>query len=341
MTRRLQAARTTRLACAWWLALCLVACPSTDSQSTLRDTNQTAVSGTLSVQIPFDAISVSELAYTVTRSGKPERQGRFVVDGETYLRALVGGLAPGSDLMVTLRGDARWRATGLTTSCVAINAFAIFAGQTSALAMMLTCDAAPAGATAPAGAAAGGNICPVIQAIHAIPTEAPVGSDVVLKAEVSDLDEGPERLHYAWSADYGAFTEATSARALFRCTEPGDATISLAASDGDPMCPNQGVFVYVTCLESQGSQLTAGQGAGSSIGAAGRVSAPSPSFAVAGSAAQGGRAASSAGAGTSGQRTGGTGGANAAVAAVSGAGAGAAQAGGSGGSGRMSTSGRR
>jgi hypothetical protein len=290
------------------------------------------MSGTLNIQIPFDAISVTEVSYTVTRSGKAERQGKFIVDGEAYLRALVGGLASGSDLIVTLRADARWRATGLGTSCVALNAFTIFPGQTTALAIVLSCDAGVASDAGPVGAAVGSNVCPVIQAIHAIPAEAPVGSEVVVKADVIDADEGPERLHYAWSADYGAFTDATSSSAVFRCTEPGDATLSLAASDGDPKCPNQAVPVYVTCLDTQGAQATAGHGSGSASAASGAVSAPSPSFVSAGSVAQGGGAAAA------GQRApvagSGAAGASAAhAAAVSGAGSGGASAGDTAGSG--------
>jgi hypothetical protein len=291
------------------------------------------VNGTLNIQIPFDAISVSEVAYTVTRSGNAERQGTFIVDGESYLRALVGGLASGSDLIVTLRANARWRATGLSTSCVAINAFAIFPGQTTALAIVLSCEAGPARDAGPTAAAVGGNVCPVIQDIHAIPGQAPVGSEVVVKADVSDADEGPERLHYAWSADYGAFTDANSARAVFLCTEPGDATLSLAVSDGDPTCPNQAVVVYVTCLDSLDSQGAAGRGQGGSSAATGAVSPPNPSSVSAGSAAQAGHPAS--GAGAAGQRAGaaGSGSSAASAVAISGASSGSASAGSSAGAG--------
>jgi hypothetical protein len=317
-----------RLERAWWLASCLVACPSTASQPAERSTDQVAVNGTLNIQIPFDAISVSEVAYTVTRSGQPERQGKFIVDGASYLRALVGGLASGSDLIVTLRADARWRATGLSTSCVAINAFAIYPGQTTALAIVLSCDAVPASDAGPAGAAVGGNVCPIIQDIHAIPGQAPVGSEVVVKADVLDADEGPERLHYAWGADYGVFTDASSARAVFSCTEPGDATLSLSVSDGDPTCPNQAVVVYVKCLDSLDPQAAAGQGPGGSSAATGAVSPPTAGFASAGAVASG--------AGAAGQRAGASGsgsaGASAAkAAAVSGAGSGSASAAGTAG----------
>jgi hypothetical protein len=289
-----------------------------------------AVTGALNVQIAFDTISVTEIAYTVTRSGSPQRQGQFIVDGQSRLRGVVGPLAPGADYLITLQADARWRDTGASTSCTASNAFSITAGQTTALVLMLRCGA-------PAPPPAAGNMCPVITAIRAIPSEAPLGSEVVLKVDVTDADEGPQRLRYSWSADSGAFTDAASARAGFQCTVPGIATVSLIISDGDPACPKDPVLVYVTCLDADvasGQPVVPGTGAGaaagSTAGAAGSSVAGRSGSSVAGgsgSAAQSG-GAGVAGGGNSGSR----------VAALSNT-AGAAGSGGAGGAGQAGSGG--
>jgi hypothetical protein len=259
-----------------------------------------AVTGALNVQIAFDTISVTEVAYKLTRSGSPQRQGKFIVDGQSRLRGVVGPLAPGADYLITLQADARWRDTGASTSCTASNAFSITAGQTTALVLMLRCGAPPP----PPAAGNTGNMCPVIMAIRAIPSEAPLGTDVVLKVDVTDADEGPQRLRYTWSADSGAFTDAASARAGFQCTVPGIATVSLIISDGDPACPTDPVLVYVTCLDADVASAQpvlpgtgAGAAAGSTAGAAGSSVA-----AGSGSAAQSGGAGVAGGGGNSGSR---------------------------------------
>jgi hypothetical protein len=296
-----------------------------------------AVTGALNVQLAFDTISVTEVAYTLTRSGSPQRQGKFIVDGQSRLRGVVGPLAPGADYLITLQADARWRDTGASTSCTASNAFSITAGQTTALVLMLRCGAPP---PPPAAGNTGntGNMCPVIMAIRAIPSEAPLGTDVVLKVDVTDADEGPQRLRYTWSADSGAFTDAASARAGFQCTVPGIATVSLITSDGDPACSKDPVLVYVTCLEADvasGQPVVAGRGAGAAAGsiagAAGSNGAGRAGASVAGSSGSAGQVAAAGaagGGGNSGSR----------VAALSSTG-GAADSGGSGGSGQAGPSG--
>jgi hypothetical protein len=330
MNRQLRSATTMRLPRAWWLASCLAGCQPTGSQAPLRVKGAAAVTGALNLQVPFATISATELAYALTRSGSPQRQGHFIVDGQNSLRGVIGPLAPGSDYVITLEADARWRDTGSSTSCVANDAFSIYAGQTTALALMLQCDAPPP------PAAVGGNTCPVIAAIRAIPGEAPLASEVVLKADVTDVDEGPERLRYAWSADSGAFTDAASARAGFQCTAPGIATVSLIVSDGDPLCPRDAVLVYVTCLEPDvassppaAPSAGAAAGAGSATGAAGASVAGGSGS----TAAQGGSAGTAGRGGSSGSGVAAFG--NLSAAAVSGGNGGAAEAGSSGVLGRL------
>src|SRR5262249_30750040 len=66
--------------------------------------------------------------------------------------------------------------------------------------------------------------------------EAFVGSTIALAGSAHDTDNGPQPLHYQWSATSGSFDNATSANPTFTCgANPGPTQITLTVSDGDPL----------------------------------------------------------------------------------------------------------
>ena len=78
------------------------------------------------------------------------------------------------------------------------------------------------------------NICPVVDGLDASPlalTRAGVSS---LSATAHDSDQGPAPLSYAWAANGFKLAKQTAPTLRFVCTSPGQFSISVGVSDGDP-----------------------------------------------------------------------------------------------------------
>lgn len=92
----------------------------------------------------------------------------------------------------------------------------------------------------------GFNICPVIDALEAIPSELRVGHSVTLQASAHDTDHGPSSLSYAWQVNGVTISGQTQPSLVYTCATAGTVTITAVASDGDPAC-NETLTATLTC----------------------------------------------------------------------------------------------
>lgn len=77
------------------------------------------------------------------------------------------------------------------------------------------------------------NVCPSIDSLAALPQTLTVGETTRLSALASDVDHAPQALAYSWHATLGTLSNSGVANPSFTAREPGNATITLTASDGD------------------------------------------------------------------------------------------------------------
>jgi hypothetical protein len=258
------------------------ACRPVESAPAPRSKTRSSL-GALSLQIQLGGARIPDITYMLTRGGDLVRSGKFISEGQSEsFTAVVGGLAADDRYLITFSAIALSVDTGLPQPCGGQAAFGVIAGATTTLSVRVRCaeagmsGSAGNGATAAAGASAsptslGAGVaapnvapsgpveCASIDSMRAVPAEAPVGKSVVLKSEILPGD-GATPPQYAWTADIGLISEASSARASFACTEPGVATVTLTLTDSRSLCRQESVFVYVTCIDP--GDLTQQAGAG-------------------------------------------------------------------------------
>jgi hypothetical protein len=221
--------------------------------------------GAVKLQLNLAGANVLEISYTLLRAGSVDRTGTFIVDGMIGdFNAVIGALPPSDHYAITFRGESRHATAGVTTPCSGAATFGVTPGQTTLLGVRIRCQDVvetgtnDAGGSGAAGGAAdsgssggsGGSVsptqqCPSINAVRAVPNEAPVGKTVVLKSDVNVSDH----VLYAWTSNVGLITDASAPKASFLCTEVGVATVTLKVWDDDAGCLGESVFVYVTCRD--------------------------------------------------------------------------------------------
>jgi hypothetical protein len=245
------------------------------------------------LQLNLAGANMREIMYTLLRAGTVERTGTFIVDGMIGdFSAVIGAMAPSDHYAITFRGESLHATAGVTTPCSGAATFGVAAGQTTLLGVRIRCQdvletsandaggsgagggaagssAAGSGGSSSSGALSPSHACPSINAVRAVPNEAPVGKTVVLKSDVNTSDH----VLYAWSSNVGLITDASAPKASFLCTEVGVATVTLKVWDDDAGCSGESVFVYVTCRDP-GALLDQPAGSGGQPSSAGGHSAP-------------------------------------------------------------------
>jgi hypothetical protein len=76
----------------------------------------------------------------------------------------------------------------------------------------------------------GFDFCPFIRSAAAEPISAPVGTDVQIS--VVALDSDSPNLSFTWKADSGTIVDPKAANTVYRCTMPGQASLTVTVSDG-------------------------------------------------------------------------------------------------------------
>ncbi len=203
--------------------------PSVSPSGSVADENVGSLG--LALTMPGGAV-LNSVAYTVTGPGGYASAGSVNVTNSATISTRLT-LPAGGPYSITLSGTS----TDNSTTCNGSGQTTITAGQTQTVMIHLTCkEASRTGSALVTGTL---NLCPVVDGIVATPSEVLVGSTIALTGNAHDSDAAPAALSYQWSASSGSLSSATAADPTFKCTEPGDATITLAVSDGDATagCP--------------------------------------------------------------------------------------------------------
>jgi hypothetical protein len=171
-------------------------------------------------------IFLNTVAYSTT--GPHSYSGTLDVSHSATLSAVIGNIVAGSPYTLTLTGTA----TDGTTTCTGTSApFAVTASMTTAVAVHLDCKQAHnTGSVSVTGQV---NVCASVASVSA---NAPVGNTIALFSSASDPDSGPGPITYLWTASGGTLSSTTVANPTFACSGPGNASLTLTVSDGDPGC---------------------------------------------------------------------------------------------------------
>lgn len=227
-----------------------------------------SASGALGLQCDSGGIEVGEVAYSITRRGQIIHSSTFMIGSEgPRFSTTIGPLPSGNDYSIEMHARALRLSSGESSDCFGEAGFSVAPRQTTAVAVQLSC-----GGVRERGLNA--NSCPLIDSVRAQPSEARVGSSLLLSAEAHDNDRGNMPLEFSWTSHDGLLTPVGQQKARFTCTVPGRPTITVKVSDGDDTCPEESVTLVVTCKppRAQGCPSPsghAGHGAASMNGAAG------------------------------------------------------------------------
>jgi hypothetical protein len=226
-----------------WLALQGSGC---QEQQPTDEVHVGVASGALGIQLNCGGLEIDAVNYAIHKAGMPYRAGTFAVAGPgTNFSAVVGQLDPSEDYTIAL--DAMATSTGKVRTtgapCSGSGAFGIQIGETTAVAVTLRCPVEEDD----------GNVvhdrkCPGVDAVRALPAEAPIGKCVFLEAvEDAIAKAASHRASYHWLASGGDLQDIKDRHAGFLCTALGLATISVELhDDDDPLC-SQRFPLYVAC----------------------------------------------------------------------------------------------
>lgn len=209
--------------------------------------------GSVSLEVKLaEGVELGELGYSVNGTdllGQTfSKSGRADLSRSGLIKLQIGGIPPGRDYELALTGS------GAAVDCAGAALFDMEADEQHELTVQLQCRLSRDGSIVVNGET---NICPLVQQLSVLPLQVEVGGVVQLATEVKDVDGAPDPLSYDWSASAGLLgglsVSAEGARATLTCTEVGDVTVTLQATDGD--CQDT-VMAVVTCGEdSSGPQF--------------------------------------------------------------------------------------
>ncbi|MEY4581005.1 MAG: hypothetical protein RL701_5708 [Pseudomonadota bacterium] len=209
-------------------------------------------------------INWSRLDYQIVRGGNS------VVDSgqlQTSLNSLVvsgfvGALAPADNYVLLVSADATVQGTGARAACSGIASFAVAIGQTTTVEISISCPGITMQSVA-------GQNCPRRLPIRALPSEAPLGAKIALRAEVDGPDASvTQPVAWRWSTTLGSITEPAAVATALRCTEPGTAEVHFEALYENGCNPS--ITTLTVVCRSAGEKLgTGGRGATGSPAAAG------------------------------------------------------------------------
>jgi len=203
--------------------------------------------GVLSLQLQSGpSVELSEVSYQIMRpdgflvtgpvalaTGAPQDSFGFKVDK----------LQPSTGYSLTVFAQGQLVASQRPTKCRGHADFAITAGQSTGVGLILQCDGVVTEGTEHGGTR---NSCPSVVSLRVAPDSAPVGSEIKIVADVNDVQDGPGLLTYAWGTASGTF-DGRTCESRFHCTFAGAVAVSLTISDGDGACAEAKGLVYVTC----------------------------------------------------------------------------------------------
>jgi len=186
-------------------------------------------------------LTLDAVGYTMTGPSAFSRTGSIDVSRSSTVSAILGGIPFGVGYQISLRGT-----TTPSGVCMGTATFDVTGPTTRPVALHMTCELQPdTGSVLINGTL---NVCPRITGIDVSPAEVVVGGAIGLTATAGDLDRAPSPLVLRWTTTSGGLGGAATTSATLTCTQPGMATVTLAASDGDPACATSR-SVDVVCSE--------------------------------------------------------------------------------------------
>jgi hypothetical protein len=208
-------------------------------------------SGEIGLSLQVAGLTINSATYTIVGPNAFSKTGTIDLSAATAFSATIGGIPAGTGYSISLSATA----TDGTTQCAGSATFDVAARATTSVSVALDChQVARTGSIGLNGVV---NVCPVIDALSANPSQVNVGSSIALAGSAHDSDSGPSPVSYHWSATSGTFNDPTLQNPIFTCTGAGPATITLVASDGDttPGCADT-LTTVVTCSQSASGVVT-------------------------------------------------------------------------------------
>jgi len=209
-------------------------------------------SGSIGLALQTGAgITLNRVNYTITGPAGFSKSGTLDLSAATAFSSTIGGIPAGSGYAISLTSTA----TDGTTACAGSATFNVTVRTTTSVTVALDCHEAPR--TGSIGVNGVVNVCPVIDALSANPSQVNVGSTIALSSAAHDLDKGPAAVSYQWSATSGTLSDASAQNPTFTCTSVGTSTITLTVSDGDTAkgCPDV-LSTSVTCSQTASGVVT-------------------------------------------------------------------------------------
>ncbi len=169
--------------------------------------------------------NVSSATYTISGPNGYESAGTVAVGDSPDVPVVVQHLPNGVGYQMEVSGTA----SDGVTQCQGTASFDVANNATSTVLVHLVCGV-PSGDLQLNGTI---NICPMLDGLSANPSAIRVGGTAALTTTAHDADNGPAPLSYQWSAN-GALLKTPGPNLTFACSSPGDVTIKVVLSDGDP-----------------------------------------------------------------------------------------------------------
>lgn len=214
---------------------------STSTQSPGGSSGET---GSLSLTLELaDGAEVNVVEWVITRGGMEPMSGVIDTSAPGSTASVeVFGLEPGDGYQIEMTAQA----TDEATLCRGSTGFAVTAGESTDVMVMLKCQ----GPVRFGGVRANGkiNICAELTKMVVSPLQTTVGNDINLAAAGEDAEGDP--IVFSWTAEGGSIDDPAAAETVFTCEEAGQGSITVAVSDDAFEYCSSGWTVSVTCEDS-------------------------------------------------------------------------------------------
>jgi hypothetical protein len=189
-------------------------------------------------QLDFgDGVTLTSVNYTLSGPNGFTRVGMLSVADQPSITTTFNNLPAGNGYSLTVIGSA----SDDLESCTGQATFNVSSSMSATITVALTCSGR-------ADVTANINICPVIDALEAIPSDVTVGNTIHVTTQTHDSDNGPSPLTAMWQVSSGTLSNTSLAGATFTCTVPGTFTVSAVISDGD--CSSDSASINIVCTSN-------------------------------------------------------------------------------------------
>jgi hypothetical protein len=182
---------------------------------------------------------VTSATYTLSGPNGFVSAGSVAVGDSADVSIELGGLPVGAAYEISVSATA----TDGLTMCNGNKTFDVTSGNTTVTEVVHLDCSVPTGDVSVNGSI---NTCPVLDDLTASPLALSVGGVSTLTASAHDPDNGPQTLNYSWFVNDVHLPKQTAPSLNFACSSPGDLTIGVSVSDGDPNCATT-ANVKVSC----------------------------------------------------------------------------------------------